>query len=144
MHVDVDAAEIGKNVRGARAGRRRRAARAGGDRRRARGAATRPARLSEWWARIDGWRAAHPPRAAEHADGAIDPEAALDALQAATGGEAIVTTDVGQHQMWAANRLRFERPRRWLTSGGLGTMGFGLPAALGAQVGASRTRRSSA
>jgi acetolactate synthase-1/2/3 large subunit len=49
-------------------------------------------------------------------------------------GDAIVTTDVGQHQMWAANRLRFDRPRRWITSGGLGTMGFGLPAAIGAQV----------
>ena len=51
-------------------------------------------------------------------------------------GDAIVTTDVGQHQMWAANRLGFEAPRRWITSGGLGTMGFGLPAALGAQAAA--------
>jgi len=55
-------------------------------------------------------------------------------VQAIIGGEAIVTTDVGQHQMWAANRLRFDRPRRWITSGGLGTMGFGLPAAIGAQI----------
>ncbi len=51
-------------------------------------------------------------------------------------GDAIVTTDVGQHQMWAAGRLRFDSPRRWITSGGLGTMGFGLPAALGAQAAA--------
>ena len=51
-------------------------------------------------------------------------------------GDAIVTTDVGQHQMWAAGRLRFDAPRRWITSGGLGTMGFGLPAALGAQAAA--------
>ncbi len=80
--------------------------------------------------------AQHPPRIAEHPEGAIDAEAALDALQAVTRGQAIVTTDVGQHQMWAANRLRFDLPRRWLTSGGLGTMGFGLPAALG------RRRRS--
>ena len=72
------------------------------------------------------WRADRAPR--------NDAEAALDALQAAIGGDAIVTTDVGQHQMWAANRLRFDRPRRWITSGGLGTMGFGLPAAIGAQI----------
>jgi acetolactate synthase-1/2/3 large subunit len=134
VHVDVDAAEIGKNV----------AAHVPvvGDARRALSAMhgaldeldPEASRLDEWWARIDAWRAAHPPRVAGHADGTIDPEAALDALQAATRGDAIVTTDVGQHQMWAANRLRFERPRRWLTSGGLGTMGFGLPAALGAQV----------
>jgi acetolactate synthase-1/2/3 large subunit len=134
VHVDVDAAEIGKNravhvpvvgdARRALAGIADELAALAPDRR----------RLREWWARIDAWRAAHPPRAAEHGDAVIDPEAALDALQAATRGEAIVTTDVGQHQMWAANRLRFDRPRNWLTSGGLGTMGFGLPAALGAQV----------
>jgi acetolactate synthase-1/2/3 large subunit len=134
VHVDVDAAEIGKNVRAhvpvvgdagrALAGIAAELAVLAPDR----------ARLTEWWERIDGWRASHPPRSAEHDDGVIDAEAALDALQAELGGEAIVTTDVGQHQMWAANRLRFERPRRWLTSGGLGTMGFGLPAALGAQA----------
>jgi acetolactate synthase-1/2/3 large subunit len=89
---------------------------------------------ADWWARIDAWRAAQPDGPAAGSEGAIDPHAVLDAVQAATGGDAIVTTDVGQHQMWAAGRLRFDRPRRWITSGGLGTMGFGLPAALGAQV----------
>lgn len=88
-----------------------------------------------WWERIDAWRAAEVDGPAQGCgDGAIDPHGVLDALQDATGGDAIVTTDVGQHQMWAANRLRFDRPRRWITSGGLGTMGFGLPAALGAQT----------
>ena len=72
-------------------------------------------------------------RRREASDGCVAPETALDAL-AGQLGDAIVTTDVGQHQMWAAGRLRFEAPRRWLTSGGLGTMGFGLPAALGAQA----------
>jgi acetolactate synthase-1/2/3 large subunit len=134
VHIDVDAAEIGKNV----------AAHVPvvGDARQAlarlhaelAALAPDPERLAPWWRRIAAWRAAHPPRAAAHPDGMVDAEAALDALQAATGGDAIVTTDVGQHQMWAANRLRFDLPRRWLTSGGLGTMGFGLPAALGAQV----------
>ena len=123
VHIDVDPAEIGKNV----------AAHVPivGDARRALAAiadayAGEPGRLAEWWARIDGWRADDEPR--------NDAEVALDALQEAIGGDAIVTTDVGQHQMWAANRLRFDRPRRWITSGGLGTMGFGLPAAIGAQI----------
>ena len=134
VHVDVDAAEIGKNVpahvpvvgdaRQALAGLHEHLTALAPDRQ----------RLAAWWSRIDRWRAAHPPRRAEHPPGAVDAEAALDALQDATRGDAIVTTDVGQHQMWAANRLRFDLPRRWLTSGGLGTMGFGLPAALGAQV----------
>jgi acetolactate synthase-1/2/3 large subunit len=134
VHVDVDPSEIGKNVavhvpivgdaRRALAGIAEAYAALDAD----------PARLAAWWERIDGWRAAHPPAEPGAASGAVAPEAALDALQAATGGEALVTTDVGQHQMWAANRLRFERARRWITSGGLGTMGFGLPAAIGAQV----------
>ena len=123
VHIDVDPAEIDKIVaahvpivgdaRRALAGI---AAAYDGD----------PARLDDWWERIDGWRADPAPR--------TDAEAALDALAGALPADAIVTTDVGQHQMWAANRLRFDRPRRWITSGGLGTMGFGLPAAIGAQV----------
>ena len=59
----------------------------------------------------------------------------VQALYEATGGDAIVTTDVGQHQMWAAQYYDFPTPRRWINSGGLGTMGFGLPAAMGATVG---------
>src|SRR2546428_11459359 len=59
----------------------------------------------------------------------------IQALYEATGGEAIVASDVGQHQMWAAQSYHFPKPRRWINSGGLGTMGFGLPAAMGAAVG---------
>jgi acetolactate synthase-1/2/3 large subunit len=128
VHIDVDPAEIGKNVpvhvpivgdaRRALAAIAAELARVetGAD----------PGRLADWWERIDGWRADPAPR--------TDAEAALDALQDIIGGDAIVTTDVGQHQMWAANRLKFDAPRRWITSGGLGTMGFGLPAAIGAQI----------
>lgn len=143
VHVDVDAAELGKNVEAhvpvvgdaglalaAIAGRLRE---------------LRPdaERLAAWWARIDGWRAHHAAAAPAHVPGddfgpgTISAEATLERLDALTGGEATVTTDVGQHQMWAAQRLRFATPRRWLTSGGLGTMGFGLPAAIGAAVAAA-------
>ena len=65
----------------------------------------------------------------------IKPQYMIQALYEATGGEAIVCSDVGQHQMWAAQHYHFEQPRRWINSGGLGTMGFGLPAAMGAKVG---------
>jgi acetolactate synthase I/II/III large subunit len=135
VHIDVDAAEIGKNVEAhvPVVGDAKQALE--GIARELSTLAPGPGRWGEWWTRIDGWRAAHPPRAAEHGeDGTIDPEGALDALAAALDRDTIVTTDVGQHQMWAANRLGFDAPRRWLTSGGLGTMGFGLPAALGAQA----------
>jgi acetolactate synthase-1/2/3 large subunit len=122
VHVDVDPAEIGKNVDAhvPIVGDARRALAAIAE------AYTGTPDHGAWWQRIDGWRADPAPR--------NDAEAALDALDEAIDADTIVTTDVGQHQMWAANRLRFERPRRWLTSGGLGTMGFGLPAAIGAQV----------
>jgi acetolactate synthase-1/2/3 large subunit len=94
------------------------------------------ARLAPWWQRIEGWRAEDCLGFAPRAD-AILPQRLMASLQQAigdTGRDTIVSTDVGQHQMWAAQYLRFDRPRRWLTSGGAGTMGYGLPAAIGAQV----------
>jgi acetolactate synthase-1/2/3 large subunit len=92
-------------------------------------------RLDTWWERIEGWRAKHPLRYDEAANGEIKPQYLVQALYEATGGDAIVTTDVGQHQMWAAQYYHFNHPRRWINSGGLGTMGFGLPAAMGAKIG---------
>jgi acetolactate synthase-1/2/3 large subunit len=91
-------------------------------------------RLDEWWSRIEGWREKHPLRY-ENSDTEIKPQYMIQALYEATGGDAIVTSDVGQHQMWAAQYFHFGGPRRWINSGGLGTMGFGLPAAMGAAVG---------
>jgi acetolactate synthase-1/2/3 large subunit len=94
-----------------------------------------PERLAAWWSRIDGWREKYPLAYEDSADNEIKPQFMVKALYEATGGEAIVTSDVGQHQMWAAQYYDFPKPRRWINSGGLGTMGFGLPAAMGAAVG---------
>jgi acetolactate synthase-1/2/3 large subunit len=91
--------------------------------------------LTEWWARIDGWRARKSLSFCEDG-GEIMPQRAIADLFAATRGrDVIITTEVGQHQMWAAQHFHFDDPNRWLTSGGLGTMGYGLPAAIGAQLG---------
>jgi acetolactate synthase-1/2/3 large subunit len=92
-------------------------------------------RLAGWWSRIEGWREKYPLAYEDSADSEIKPQYMIQALHEATGGEAIVTSDVGQHQMWAAQYYDFSKPRRWINSGGLGTMGFGLPAAMGAAVG---------
>jgi acetolactate synthase I/II/III large subunit len=94
-----------------------------------------PARLEEWWSRISAWRERHPLRYEDSKDAEIKPQYMIQALYEATGGDAIVTSDVGQHQMWTAQYFHFKNPRRWINSGGLGTMGFGLPAAMGAKVG---------
>jgi acetolactate synthase-1/2/3 large subunit len=94
-----------------------------------------PARLEEWWTRINGWRDKHPLKYEDSADSEIKPQRLIEAAYEATGGDAIVTSDVGQHQMWTAQYFHFNKPRRWINSGGLGTMGFGLPAAMGAKVG---------
>jgi acetolactate synthase-1/2/3 large subunit len=96
---------------------------------------TDPSRLEEWWRRIGGWQDLHPLRYDDSSDAEIKPQYMVQALYEATGGDAIITSDVGQHQMWTAQYYHFKKPRRWINSGGLGTMGFGLPAAMGAQVG---------
>ena len=91
--------------------------------------------LSEWWRRIEGWRAVRCLDFPEDSN-EIMPQRAIRALWEATKDKApIITTEVGQHQMWAAQHFQFESPNKWLTSGGLGTMGYGLPAAIGAQLG---------
>jgi acetolactate synthase I/II/III large subunit len=91
--------------------------------------------LSDWWARIEGWRAVDCLSYPAKTD-AIMPQLAIQRLYEATKDRSpIITTEVGQHQMWAAQHFHFEGPNKWLTSGGLGTMGYGLPAAIGAQMG---------
>ncbi len=89
--------------------------------------------LAPWWERIEQWRARRCLAYEQPADGPIKPQYVIDTLWKVTKGEAIVTSDVGQHQMWAAQYYRFDHPRRWLNSGGLGTMGVGLPYAMGAR-----------
>jgi len=91
------------------------------------------AALKTWWQQIEQWRARDCLRY-DRKSKIIKPQYVLEKLYEITGGEAIVTSDVGQHQMWAAQFYKFDKPRRWINSGGLGTMGFGLPAAMGAQL----------
>jgi len=135
IHIDVDPAEISKNVPAHIP--------IVGDAKRIlprlteeyAGLGPDASRLAPWWDRIGAWRRQHPLGFQDSADSEIKPQYMVQALYEATGGDAIVTSDVGQHQMWAAQYFHFARPRRWINSGGLGTMGFGLPAAMGAQVG---------
>jgi acetolactate synthase I/II/III large subunit len=135
IHIDVDPAEISKNVPAhipivgdAKNILPRLTAEY-------RALAPEPSRLEEWWSRIRTWRERHPLAYEDSKDAEIKPQYMIQALYEATGGDAIVTSDVGQHQMWAAQYFHFAKPRRWINSGGLGTMGFGLPAAMGAKVG---------
>jgi acetolactate synthase-1/2/3 large subunit len=90
------------------------------------------AALKIWWKQINDWRALNCLAYDRNAE-LIKPQYVLEKLYELTKGEAFVTSDVGQHQMWAAQFYKFDRPHRWINSGGLGTMGFGLPAAMGVQ-----------
>jgi len=137
IHVDIDPAEIGKN-RAAdvpivgdvkRVLARLNEVLAGSKK------PLPPARAaarSAWWSKIRGWKAEHP-LAPVTSDSEIKPQHLMMEIDRLSSGEAIVCSDVGQHQMWAAQLIRFNAPRLWINSGGLGAMGFGLPAAIGAQ-----------
>ena len=90
--------------------------------------------LAAWWQQIDKWRA-RKSLAYKNSDDIIKPQYAIERLFAVTKGrDTYITTEVGQHQMWAAQFYQFQEPNRWMTSGGLGTMGYGLPAAVGVQL----------
>jgi acetolactate synthase-1/2/3 large subunit len=134
IHIDIDPAEISKNV-GAHIP-------IVGDvkqvlpklTREYRALQTDSSRLDEWWNTLRGWQEEHPLYYEPSENGEIKPQFMIEAMHRATGGDAIITSDVGQHQMWCAQYFGFEEPRRWINSGGLGTMGFGLPSAVGAKV----------
>ena len=135
VHVDIDPASISKNVPvdipivGAVDGVLREMLRL----LEASGGTPDQEALAAWWSRIESWRAHHCLEYERNHE-LIKPQAVIEALYRVTGGEAIITSDVGQHQMWAAQFYKFDKPRRWLNSGGLGTMGYGLPAAMGAKL----------
>ena len=89
--------------------------------------------LKSWWAQIDQWRARDCLKY-DRKSTIIKPQMVIEKLYEVTRGDAFITSDVGQHQMWAAQFYKFDKPRRWINSGGLGTMGFGLPSAMGVQI----------
>src|SRR5215510_12979969 len=137
IHIDIDPSSINKNVRVdlpiiGDVGEALSAVLAAGP------AALRcrdTAARSEWWRAIEGWRARDCLRYDKNRRDLIKPQYAIERLYALTRGRDVyITTEVGQHQMWAAQFFRFEEPKRWMTSGGLGTMGYGLPAAMGVQI----------
>jgi acetolactate synthase-1/2/3 large subunit len=137
IHVDIDPAEIGKNrvadlpiVGDVKRVLQKlnKVVRELAPANQKRNAAAREA----WWAQIRDWQAEHP-LVPEVSTTEIKPQHVMREIDRLSGGQAIVSSDVGQHQMWAAQFIRFNQPRLWLNSGGLGSMGFGLPAAIGAQ-----------
>jgi acetolactate synthase-1/2/3 large subunit len=132
IHIDIDKSEHGKNKRADLAirGDARHALRRLAELARRRGF-TRPD-ISEWERKVYGWRAEHPFRYEQSPH--ILAQEAIEELNRQTKGEAIIATGVGQHQMWSGQFCTFDKPRMWISSLGLGTMGFGLPAALGAKV----------
>ena len=142
IHADVDPAEIGKN--------RNADVPIVGDARHVIAELARAvlrdvatcgrAERGPWLAQIDAWRRAYPIRYDQAPDGAIKPQFAIESIGRALAGDGVVVTGVGQHQMWASQLVRCNKPYSFVTSGGLGTMGFAVPAALGAKVGRPHER----
>ncbi|MGH3978611.1 MAG: biosynthetic-type acetolactate synthase large subunit, partial [Pseudonocardiaceae bacterium] len=137
VHADIDPAEISKNRRAdvpivgdctEVIGELIAAVRAEFD-------GGRRADLAPWWGQLDAWRDTFPLGYEAPPDGSLSPEYAIERIGALAGPDAVYTAGVGQHQMWAAQFIRYEQPRTWINSGGLGTMGFAVPAAMGAKLG---------
>jgi acetolactate synthase I/II/III large subunit len=136
IHVDIDPSSINKNVRVdlAVVGDCAEVLAALIAELKAQKYASDPARIAPWWSQIETWRKRDSLRYAK-SDTIIKPQYAIERLYALTRDrDVFITTEVGQHQMWAAQLFRFDRPFHWMTSGGLGTMGYGLPAAMGVQL----------
>jgi acetolactate synthase-1/2/3 large subunit len=136
IHVDVDPAEIGK-VRNAEVpivGDARLVLRALIDRVLSLRDASDAPRRQKWFDQLDSWKTSHPLSYDQDPDGPIKTQHFIERLHAITNGEAVIVAGVGQHQMWASQFWGFSRPRSWINSGGLGTMGFAIPAAIGAKT----------
>jgi len=135
IHIDIDPASISKNVKVdiPIVGCVDNVLKAMLDELRAAKAGVDSTSLQAWWKQIDEWRSKDCLKFDRDSD-TIKPQAVVETLYKVTHGDAYVTSDVGQHQMWAAQFYKFDKPRRWINSGGLGTMGFGLPAAMGVQL----------
>jgi acetolactate synthase-1/2/3 large subunit len=137
VHVDIDPAEISKNrvadipiVGDARATLAELVRAVCAEHQRG-----RRGDYAGWWRQVDGWRRTYPLGYEQPADGSLAPQYVVERLGAIAGPETVYVAGVGQHQMWASQFIRYERPNTWLNSGGLGTMGYAVPAAMGAKVG---------
>ncbi|MHB8789412.1 MAG: biosynthetic-type acetolactate synthase large subunit [Desulfobulbaceae bacterium] len=138
IHIDIDPTSISKNVKVdipivADCKAALQAMNAWFDKSQDFDAAASAEKLQPWRAEVDDWQKKHPLTYQERGD-VIKPQYVVEQLNVLTGGDAIITTEVGQNQMWAAQFYKFNKPRHLLTSGGLGTMGYGLPAAIGAKM----------
>ncbi|MBK8453327.1 MAG: biosynthetic-type acetolactate synthase large subunit [Thiofilum sp.] len=136
IHVDIDPATISKNVKVdiPIVGDVKNVLVDLIDELRSREQGVKPDQIADWWKQINEWRKTNCLSYNQKMDSPILAQYVVEKLWEVTGGDAFVTSDVGQHQMWAAQFYKFDKPNRWINSGGLGTMGFGLPAAMGVQI----------